>query len=235
MYCSMRCKMKAWSDRIAANERSCGRCGILFAARTAITRYCPSCVGAAIGQRSRGQSRRTVPLISISCAICGMVFQRRSGSNQKTCGFVCRGKRLALQLKGHKYRPCRQYVRVCDTCNQPFIAKHIKRVTCLQCVKRISRRGRRHCRERCKRAGVPYVAGVTRDKVFARDRYRCQLCGCPTPKRLRGTYKPNAPELDHITPLAAGGGHTWDNVQCACRKCNGAKNRKPLGQLRLAV
>jgi 5-methylcytosine-specific restriction endonuclease McrA len=30
----------------------------------------------------------------------------------------------------------------------------------------------------------------------------------------------NAPELDHIIPLSAGGAHTLDNVACAHRSCN---------------
>lgn len=59
--------------------------------------------------------------------------------------------------------------------------------------------------------------------VFERDGWRCLMCGIATPKELRGTYEPNAPELDHIKPIALGGLHTWANVQCACRKCNGLK------------
>lgn len=76
---------------------------------------------------------------------------------------------------------------------------------------------------------------VTAPRVFARDGWRCQLCGTRTPKRLRGTYAPNAPELDHIVPIVAGGGHTWDNVQCSCRACNGKKGAKTLGQMRLTL
>lgn len=60
-------------------------------------------------------------------------------------------------------------------------------------------------------------------KVFERDGWRCYLCGCHTPRELRGTYEPNAPELEHVLPLAMGGEHTWANVRCACRKCNLAK------------
>jgi hypothetical protein len=44
-----------------------------------------------------------------------------------------------------------------------------------------------------------------------------------------------APELDHIIPLASGGAHVWDNVQCTCRKCNGEKGAEVLGQLRLGL
>lgn len=57
-------------------------------------------------------------------------------------------------------------------------------------------------------------------KVFERDGWRCHLCGCDTPKHLRGTYQPNAPELDHVIPLAANGLHVLENVACSCRQCN---------------
>lgn len=68
-------------------------------------------------------------------------------------------------------------------------------------------------------------------KVFDRDGWRCKLCGIKTPKAKRGTYDDNAPELDHILPLAKGGEHSYLNTQCACRKCNATKSDKPLGQL----
>ena len=72
--------------------------------------------------------------------------------------------------------------------------------------------------------------------VFARDGWTCQICGDKTPRKLRGTYDDKAPELDHIIPLAAGGPHTWDNVQCACRSCNGTKGDGSMNsQLRLEL
>lgn len=72
-------------------------------------------------------------------------------------------------------------------------------------------------------------------KVLIRDKWHCQLCGVSTPKRLRGTYEEDAPELDHIVPLALGGSHTWANVQCACRSCNIRKGAKALGQMGLEL
>lgn len=70
-------------------------------------------------------------------------------------------------------------------------------------------------------------------EILERDRWRCGLCGCATPKAKRGTYDANAPELDHIIPISTGGAHVRANVQCACRACNLSKGKKPLGQLRL--
>lgn len=71
--------------------------------------------------------------------------------------------------------------------------------------------------------------------VFNRDKWTCQLCGCKTPQKKRGTYDDNAPELDHVISLAEGGDHTYANLQCACRRCNISKGSKSRGQLGLAL
>ena len=57
-------------------------------------------------------------------------------------------------------------------------------------------------------------------EIFERDGWRCYLCGGDTPKSKRGSTEPDAPELDHIIPLAKGGYHARWNTACACRACN---------------
>lgn len=115
------------------------------------------------------------------------------------------------------------YVRQCDECRQ-------------QNRLQARRKGRR-IRKGIERARLRFakVERVDPMEVFDRDRWRCHLCGIKAPKRLRGTYHANAPELDHIIPLAAGGEHSMRNTACSCRKCNGAKGAKPMGQLRLVA
>ncbi len=55
-----------------------------------------------------------------------------------------------------------------------------------------------------------------RKAVFLRDAHTCQYCGRA------------AENVDHVIPRSRGGGHTWDNVVAACRRCNGRKeNRSP--------
>jgi len=91
----------------------------------------------------------------------------------------------------------------------------------------------RKAKKRALRAGVPFEP-VDVLAVLGRDGWRCQICGIATPRRLRGTIRPNAPELDHRTPIKLGGGHTYENCQCACRSCNAAKAaRSPRGQINL--
>ena len=63
---------------------------------------------------------------------------------------------------------------------------------------------------------VPFRAGtaLTRRAVFARDDWTCQYCGNP------------AENVDHVVPRSRGGGHTWDNVVAACRRCNARKENR---------
>jgi len=80
-------------------------------------------------------------------------------------------------------------------------------------------------RHRARRYGVAYEP-INPIEIFNRDKWRCQICGCKTPRQHRGTIKVNAPELDHRVPMSKGGAHTRNNVQTACRGCNSRKGDK---------
>lgn len=90
---------------------------------------------------------------------------------------------------------------------------------------------------RARRRGLPRLYFDEVAEVLERDGWRCMICGADAPKQLRGTTSPNAPEVDHIIPLAALGspGHTPANCQCACRACNSAKGAKLPSRLALAA
>jgi 5-methylcytosine-specific restriction endonuclease McrA len=57
-------------------------------------------------------------------------------------------------------------------------------------------------------------AGVklNRRNLFARDSNRCQYCG----KR----FATSELSLDHVVPRSRGGQNTWENIVCACVRCN---------------
>jgi 5-methylcytosine-specific restriction endonuclease McrA len=80
-------------------------------------------------------------------------------------------------------------------------------------------------RRRAKRYGVAYEY-IDKRRIFERDGWVCQLCGCDTPEHLQGTTDPQAPQLDHKRPISKGGPHLKTNVQCACRRCNTSKGDK---------
>lgn len=53
---------------------------------------------------------------------------------------------------------------------------------------------------------------LNRRNLFARDDNRCQYCG----KR----FITSELSIDHVVPSCRGGETTWENVVCACVKCN---------------
>lgn len=67
------------------------------------------------------------------------------------------------------------------------------------------------CYDQLPRASVKF----NRRNIFLRDGHRCQYCG----KR----YSSPRLSLDHVLPKSRGGGETWENIVCACLKCNVAK------------
>ena len=62
--------------------------------------------------------------------------------------------------------------------------------------------------DRLPRAKVKF----NRRNIFARDSNRCQYCG----KR----FPTSELSLDHVLPRSRGGQATWENIVCACLKCN---------------
>lgn len=56
---------------------------------------------------------------------------------------------------------------------------------------------------------------LNRRNLFARDRNQCQYCG--------RTFPTSDLSIDHVLPRAQGGQDTWENLVCACIKCNARK------------
>jgi hypothetical protein len=169
-----------------------------------------------------------------TCKVCGCVFTARQ-STALTCSPECRqekARRYSLRRDSAKKQ---LKERLCTECGKPFVSEYgnKRRAFCSTlCACRHDLHDR-HDRQRARKYGVVYQY-INPKKVFKRDGYRCQICGKATPMSRRGTCYPNAPELDHRIPISKGGGHVYDNVQCACRSCNGKKsNHSEAGQVSL--
>jgi len=90
------------------------------------------------------------------------------------------------------------------------------------CAKSIERHAAQHQRQLGFRRAAR-VEDVKRGRIYHRDRGICQLCGVPVPPPGSvPANSPNAPQLDHIIPVALGGDHTHDNVRLAHNGCNNA-------------
>jgi len=76
---------------------------------------------------------------------------------------------------------------------------------------------------RARKYGCEYVPGITLKKLVARDGLTCRICGgmCDWNDRSwAGCFGPTYPSIDHIIPMAKGGGHVPSNVQVAHVICN---------------
>ncbi|MHB1317394.1 MAG: HNH endonuclease [Anaerolineae bacterium] len=67
---------------------------------------------------------------------------------------------------------------------------------------------------------VPRQVGVplTRRAVLMRDNYTCQYCG--------GRPTGGDMTIDHVLPRIRGGATSWENVVCACQRCNTRKGSR---------
>ncbi len=63
----------------------------------------------------------------------------------------------------------------------------------------------------------PFMSVIlSRKNILRRDHHRCQYCG-----------KVALPlTVDHIIPKHFGGKHSWENLVCACIRCNNRKGNK---------
>jgi hypothetical protein len=62
--------------------------------------------------------------------------------------------------------------------------------------------------------------GLTKHRLFVRDRHVCAYCG--------GHFAESELTVEHILPVSRGGRHEWTNVVTACRSCNTRKgSRRP--------
>lgn len=223
------------ANAMARRTRTCEFCSSSFIMRnpSGKARSGKTVEGRFCSRKCADTSRRRLlePKPPLYCAVCGSALSSRKG---KTCGVRCR-KVLACQYSRDRSVDAHAVVaRDCTECGCSFRAAYgeKRRIFCsklcqLRTTRRIARR-----KQRARLRGVR-AERVNPTKVFERDAWRCQLCGVATPRKLRGTFGPNAPEMDHIIPLSAGGIHAYSNVQCACRRCNGLKGAKPLGQMLL--
>ncbi len=230
VYCSDACK-KAAKDRRQygrgrAKECVCRQCEKTFHPKASNrTSFCSrECSEQHKRDNAKGSLRKVYipkPKTPRPCVVCGVVFLSHSAH---VCSDACTKERasvLARQAANDNHVPptC-----TCAECGDTFTPAYgdTRRTYCSPaCMRRATRRaGKQVRRARIKATAIEPVYCM---RVFARDGWRCMMCGIDTPYAKRGTYAPDAPELDHIVPLALGGPHTYANTQCACRACNQAK------------
>lgn len=171
------------------------------------------------------------------CNVCGteLIGQQKNVCPDDECRKEW-ARRYDRELHAER-KPMKE--RRCKECSKLFISEYgdKRRTFCSdKCSakhgKRISKAVRR---TRLRGADDNRIERVDPLFICERDGWRCYLCGIKTPRRLRGTCEPNAPEVDHVVPVARGGSHTEDNLKCCCRRCNHEKSDRMLGELSVTV
>jgi hypothetical protein len=245
-YCSRKCSISGRKP-IRLYDRTCSHCGKEFHPKIGGNKglYCSrECAFAAKAVRSQEkkahEARAKEQALIKVCRVCGITYTANNIAS-KICSDECKKdearqyyedtKEVQLQRMRDNYIPVPHATKVCEVCGKLFSGHSRNKMCSIKCAKK-NIRGHDH-KERALYFGVEYEP-VNALKVFARDSWTCQICGRKAPERLRGKHMPTSPELDHRVPMSKGGGHTYSNTQCSCRRCNGAKgNTSNAGQIPL--
>jgi hypothetical protein len=63
-----------------------------------------------------------------------------------------------------------------------------------------------------------HVVRFTRNNLLIRDNFQCQYCGIAMTNSTL--------TVDHVIPRVRGGKTKWENIVCACHRCNANKGHK---------
>ena len=66
---------------------------------------------------------------------------------------------------------------------------------------------------------------LSRKNILKRDGYRCMYCG----------QSDGPMTIDHVIPKKLGGEDTWENLVCACTRCNHKKGDRTLEQANMKL
>lgn len=239
MFCSAKCQ-SAWAyDHPEARGfpvYTCRQCGKEFTPKAADRlSYCSRECSFAYRKEHGFPDRRTANWSKKSvkrtkyCAVCG----NELGAHQtKTCCDECRRQYAGIKAREKSAKRHVLKRRKCRKCGREFVPEYgnKRRYFCSdKCLHRYSKAKQKAVR-RARMSGARSES-IHPNEILKRDGYRCYVCGCDTPKKLRNTWQDSAPQVDHIIPVSRGGGWTWDNLACICRKCNIEKGDKTLEEL----
>lgn len=239
--CSSICKSRSRVRESRAKPVSvtkCKCCQTMFMpSKASNTHYCSLGCKDMYSSWRAGGTIRACPLpeytsVNFSpCIVCGKTACNK-GKVTGRCSW-CASKPLAVAHHIAKAN----HSKTCAICDVQFSAlyRYSARYCCSdECEMKMVRYGNaaQKAKRRARQKGGDSINPL---KVFKRDGWRCHICKRLTNPSKRGTHHPRAPELEHIVSLSEGGTHTWSNVACSCRKCNGEKGAQSFGQLNLPM
>lgn len=236
--CSDACHRKSLGTSKATSRHTCEMCGAQYRPTYTGQRTCSRECGRFLKwvnagkplsmPRLHGQHVHFVCYVDWrACSRCGRPFPADPSSSREFCSKPC-----ARADRWHRVLAARPH-RLCEECGAEMRDWNGRRFCASCAAKRRLDSGKNH-RARARHYGVAYEP-INKQRVFARDQWRCHICGRKTTLRC-GWWAPRRATLDHLVPLSLGGAHVYSNVACACFECNSSKSAgvPPRGdQLRL--
>ncbi len=200
----------------------------------------------------RGTPLKGQPPQPFNCDQCGKEVEPTHGhAERRFCSIDCKttackrewneNNRVSPRVKAARLKQrramnpgtSRQWINgTCRTCGKNFTAIRAASYMAHYCSKTCNaKRARTERRARKRKA---WVEEVWRSVVFERDGWICQLCGDPVDPETEWPDTQCA-SLDHITPLAQGGDHSYTNTQLAHHLCNSLKGDRESGSMMFAA
>ena len=219
-YCSPECASNAQKDKTLY---VCKHCGKTFHRRKQETDQCLFCsrqCASAYKAEHRPMVQGTFYFgFELKCQHCGNTFFSYS-KNARFCSKECK-----KDWDKEHAKPMTLYLKECQHCGKKFWTKYKNQLYCsLKCQDRtIDKKREIRRRSWAIKNGGTYDNSISLQKLVKRDHGLCAICGKPVDMKA----DPNSNEygsIDHITPLAKGGTHTWNNVQLTHRICNSIKS-----------
>lgn len=213
-FCSLRCAARAPRPE-RRRLTHCEVCGVEYQRTYWRQRTCSRACGVLVNSRTTWPSCR---IFARYCTQCGEAFTAQR--ERTTCGKRCADA---------AYRDARRVTPMCARCGVE-VDHRGNCEPCRQAVRR-ERKRRDKARRRALKAGAA-CEPVSPSVVFARDNWRCHICGKKA-KRDAVAPHPLSATIDHLVPLADGGDHTYANLATAHFICNARRGTG--GQAQLAL
>lgn len=218
-------------------DRTCTICECVFQTkRNGLTPHkfcserCRKVAHARRAQRVRGRPEIT-SLIGV-CK-CGTEF-KKTHFNERYCSESCRDSeyllKARLSVKRAQAKVRARTFHACIVCDTAFTLGGVfgnKARFCSDVCRAIGKNNRIHLSgaiRRSKRYLVEWQH-INRRRVFDRDGWECKLCHKAISKKFKWPH-PKSASLDHIVPMARGGGHVYENVQATHLRCNIQKKHR---------
>jgi hypothetical protein len=181
--------------------------------------WCKTCRSAGKKTRRAAESPKPPKQNGYHCQVCGVAL---IAAQRHCCADVeCKKEIARRQARGYDAAKEEPKERTCKECGVTFTPEYANKHRSFCSAKCLSRNARR-----LRLSYIGEAVGPNPFFILERDGWRCYLCGVETPRELRGTLDPCAPETDHVIPLSRGGAHTEENLRCCCKRCNARKGNK---------